>query len=329
MWKYIVRRFAYMVFTVWVISIISFVVIQLPPGDFVTDLVSQMIAGGAREIPPEYEEAMRELYGLNQPMYMQYFKWMRNILLKWDFGYSYIYKKNTVELVGERLPLTLAVSISSVLFIWIVALPIGIYSAVKQYSISDYTFTFLGFIGLATPNFLLALIFMFISYKYFGQAMIGLFSQKFAEAPWSFAKFLDLLKHLWIPVIIVGTSGTAGLIRTMRANLLDELNKPYVETARAKGLSEMKLLWKYPVRHALNPFVSTIGLTLPGLISGAALTAIVLNLPTAGPILLGSLMSQDMYVAASFILLLSALTVIGIFISDLLLAWLDPRIRLE
>jgi peptide/nickel transport system permease protein len=329
MWKYLLRRFAYMAFTVWVISVISFVVIQLPPGDFVTNLMSQMLASGASEIPTDFEESMRELYGLNQPMYVQYFKWVRNIFLKGDFGYSYVYRKDTAELIGERLPLTLAVSSASVLFIWIVALPIGIYSAVKQYSVSDYTFTFLGFIGLATPNFLLALIFMFISYRYFGQAMIGLFSQQFADAPWSFAKFVDLLKHLWIPVIIVGTSGTAGLIRTMRANLLDELNKPYVETARAKGLSEAKLLWKYPVRHALNPFVSTVGLTLPGLISGAALTAIVLNLPTAGPILLGSLMSQDMYVAASFILLLSVLTVIGIFISDFLLAWLDPRIRLE
>jgi peptide/nickel transport system permease protein len=318
-----------MIFTVWVISVIAFVVIQLPPGDFVTTMVSEMMAGGRQEISPEYEIAMREMYGLNQPMYVQYLKWMRNILFKGDFGYSYIYRRDTVELIGERLPLTLAVSISSILFIWIVALPIGIYSAVKQYSLTDYTVTFLGFIGLATPNFLLALIFMYISYKYFGQAMIGLFSQQFAEAPWSWAKFFDLLKHLWIPVIIVGTSGTAGLIRTMRANLLDELNKPYVETARAKGLPEGRLLWKYPVRHALNPFISTIGFTLPTLVSGAALTAIVLNLPTAGPILLGSLMSQDMYVAASFILLLSSLTVIGVFISDLLLVWLDPRIRLE
>jgi peptide/nickel transport system permease protein len=329
MWKYLLRRFAYMVFTVWIISIISFVVIQLPPGDFVTNLVSQMIAGGAREIPPEFEESMRELYGLNQPMYVQYFKWLRNIVFKGNFGYSFIYRRDTVDLIGERMPLTIVVSLASVIFVWVVALPIGIYSAVKQYSLSDYTFTFLGFLGLATPNFLLALIFMFISYRYFGQAMVGLFSPEFADAAWSLGKFWDLLKHLWIPVVIIGTSGTAGLIRTMRANLLDELNKPYVETARAKGLSEARLLWKYPVRHAMNPFISTIGLTLPALVSGEALTAIVLNLPTAGPILLGSLMSQDMYVAASFILLLSVLTVVGIFISDLLLAWLDPRIRLE
>ncbi|MCB0128777.1 MAG: ABC transporter permease, partial [Caldilineaceae bacterium] len=220
-------------------------------------------------------------------------------------------------------------SLSTFLFVWIVSLPIGIFSAVRKYSIGDYIATFLGFIGLATPDFLLALIFLFLSYKYLGQAMIGLFSQQYMDAPWSLARFGDMLQHLWIPVIIIGTAGTAGLIRTMRANLLDELNKPYVETARSKGVSETRLLLKYPVRHAMNPFIATIGWVLPGLISGEALVSIVLNLPTSGPVLLNALITQDMYVAAGFILMLCTLTVIGTFISDLLLAWLDPRIRLE
>jgi peptide/nickel transport system permease protein len=231
-------------------------------------------------------------------------------------------------MIIERLPMSFALSFSSMIFVWVVALPIGIYSAVRKYSLGDYVFSFIGFIGLAVPNFLLALICLFVSYKFFGQAMIGLFSEKFSDAPWSGAKVLDLLKHIWVPMIIVGVGGTAGMIRTMRANLLDELNKPYVDTARAKGLAEARLLWKYPVRHALNPFISTIGWALPGLVSGEAIVSMVLNLPTAGPLILSSLLSQDMYVASGFILLLSALTVIGTFISDIALALLDPRIRL-
>lgn len=329
MWKYLARRVVFMMFTMVFISLVTFAIIQLPPGDFVTNLVSQMISSGAGEVSPEFEASMRRLYGLDQPVYIQYFKWLRNIFTKGEFGYSFIYRRDAVDLILERMPLTLALSVSSLLFVWVTAFPIGIYSAVKQYSWGDYVVTFLGFLGMATPNFILALIFMYISYRYFGKATIGLFSPELADAPWSLAKFVDLLKHLWIPMIIVGTAGTAGLIRTMRANLLDELNKPYVETARAKGLSETRLLLKYPVRHALNPFVSTIGLALPGLISGAALTAIVLNLPTAGPVLLTAQLSQDLYVAASFFLAISALTLIGLLISDLLLAWLDPRIRLE
>jgi peptide/nickel transport system permease protein len=318
-----------MVFTLFVISLISFAVIQLPPGDYVTSLISQMASQGAGNISPEFEAEMRALYGLNQPIYVQYFKWMRNILTRGYFGYSFVYKRDAINLIVERLPMSFALSFSSFIFVWVVALPIGVYSAVHQYSVVDYLFSFIGFIGVAVPNFLLALIFLYLSYKVFDQAMIGLFSQELADAPWSWAKFVDLLKHLWIPVIIIGTGGTAGLIRTMRANLLDELNKPYVETARSKGLSENRLLIKYPLRHALNPFVSTIGWTLPGLVSGEAIVSMVLNLPTAGPILLGALRAQDMYVAAGFVLLLSTLTVIGTFISDLLLAWVDPRIRLQ
>jgi len=329
MWVYIIRRIGYMIFTIFVVSLIAFAVIQLPPGDYVTTMVSQMLGSGAREVPPEFEAALREQYGLNQPMYVQYYKWMRNILVHGNFGYSFIYKRDTVDLIVERLPLTFVLSFSTFLFVWIVSLPIGVFSAVRKYSIGDYFVTFFGFIGLATPDFLLALIFLFFSYKYMGQAMIGLFSQEFMDAAWSWPRFVDMLKHLWIPVIIIGTSGTAGLIRTMRANLLDELNKPYVETARAKGVSEARLLMKYPVRHAMNPFIATIGWALPGLISGEALVSIVLNLPTSGPVLLNALITQDMYVAAGFILVLCTLTVIGTFVSDLLLVWLDPRIRLE
>lgn len=329
MWKYIARRSIYMLFTIWVVSMIAFAVIQLPPGDYVTTMVSQMLGSGAKEIPPEFEAQLRAQYGLDQPMYVQYFKWMRNILLHGEFGYSFIYKRDAADLIVERLPLTLALSLSTFIFVWVVSLPIGIFSAVRKYSVGDYIATFLGFIGLATPDFLLALIFLFLSYKYLGQAMIGLFSQQYMDAPWSLARFGDMLQHLWIPVIIIGTAGTAGLIRTMRANLLDELNKPYVETARSKGVSETRLLLKYPVRHAMNPFIATIGWALPGLISGEALVSIVLNLPTSGPVLLNALITQDMYVAAGFILMLCTLTVIGTFISDILLAWLDPRIRLE
>lgn len=329
MWKYLFRRTLYMLFTVWVISIISFAVIQLPPGDYVTSLVSQMVSLGGREMTPAYEQQLRELYGLNQPVYVQYLKWVKNIIFEGKFGYSFVYRRDAVELITERMPMTFALSFSSFLLVWIIALPIGVYSAVRQYSIGDYIFTFLGFIGLAVPSFLLALIFLLVSQKVFGQAMIGLFSSEFADAPWSWGKLLDMLQHLWIPAMLIGLGGTAGLIRTMRANLLDELNKPYVETARAKGLSEARLLFKYPVRHALNPFVSTIGWTLPGLVAGEVIVAIVLNLPTSGPVLYRALQSQDMYVAAGFILLLSTLTVIGTFISDVLLAVLDPRLRLE
>jgi len=329
MWKYLLRRSLYMLFTVWVISIISFAAIQLPPGDFVTNLVNQMISSGGRELTPEFEAQLRDLYGLNQPMYVQYYKWMRNILTKGDFGWSFVYRRDAKELIVERMPMTFALSFGSFILVWVLALPIGIYSAVNQYSIGDYFFTFLGFIGLAVPSFLLALIFLFVSQRYFGQAMIGLFSSEFADAPWSWAKLFDMFKHLWIPVLLIGLGGTAGLIRTMRANLLDELNKPYVETARSKGLTETKLLIKYPLRHALNPFISTIGWTLPGLIAGEVIVAIVLNLPTSGPVLYAALQQQDMYVAAGFILLLSILTVIGTFISDVLLAVLDPRIRLQ
>lgn len=329
MWKYIARRFTYMIFTVWVISLVSFVVIQLPPGDYVSSMIARLIASGQGKITPDFEQQMREMYGFNKPIYIQYLSWVKNIVLHGNFGYSFIYLRDAKTMLFERLPMSFTLSISSMFFVWAVALPIGVYSAVRKYSLGDYFFTFIGFIGLAVPNFLLALLVLFMTYKYMGQAMIGLFSEQYAAAPWSFGKVLDLFKHIWVPMIIIGVGGTAGMIRTMRANLLDELNKPYVDTARSKGLSERRLLWKYPVRHALNPFVSTLGWALPGLVSGEAIVSIVLNLPTSGPVILDSLMKQDMYVASGFILLLSTLTVIGTFVSDVLLALLDPRIRME
>lgn len=329
MWKYLLKRTLYAVFTIWVITLISFAVIQLPPGDYVTTLMGQMNRVSGVTLTPEYREQLRQMYGLDEPMYVQYYKWITNIIFKGKFGESFVYRRDAVELITERLPMTFTLSFFSLLLIWLIALPIGIYSAVRQYSLGDYVATFIGFIGLAVPNFLLALICMFITYKYFGQAMIGLFSPNLADAPWSWAKFTDLLQHLWIPVVVIGLGGTAGLIRTMRANLLDELKKPYVETARAKGLSELKLLLKYPVRHAMNPFISTIGWILPSLVAGEVIVAIVLNLPTSGPILYQALQAQDQYVAAGFILVLSVLTVVGTFVSDILLALLDPRIRLE
>lgn len=327
MLQYIVRRTLLMIPTIIAISVVAFIIIQLPPGDYLTSLVATMATQG-EQIEQSSLEALKVRYGLGQPVYVQYFKWVWGIL-HGDFGQSFEWNKPVSDLIWDRLALTFVLSLSTLLFTWIVAFPIGIYSAVRQYSLGDYVFTFLGFIGLATPNFLLALVLMYISFKYFNQSVGGLFSPEFVEAPWSWAKVWDLLKHLWIPMIILGTSGTAGLIRIMRANLLDELHKPYVVTARAKGLPERKLILKYPVRVALNPFVSTVGWTLPSLVSGSAIVSVVLSLPTTGPLLLRALMAQDMYLAGSFILMLSILTVIGTLISDILLAWLDPRIRFQ
>lgn len=327
MWKYLLRRLSYAMVTLFVISVLSFGVIQLPPGDYVTNLMNNLKATGGK-VTPEYEQRMRDMYGFGDPFVVQYFKWIRGIVVYGNFGHSYIYKTDAKTIILERLPFSAVMSLASFLLIWAIALPLGIYAAVKKYTVFDYSASFVSFIGLAIPNFVLALVALYLSYKVFGRAAIGLFSDEFKDAPWSIARIVDLLKHLWIPAIVVGLSGIAGLVQTMRANLLDELNKPYVSTARSKGLAESKLLWKYPVRVALNPFVSTIGYMLPALISGEAIVSIVLNLPTAGPIMYTALMQQDQYVAAGFILLLSTLTIIGTFISDLLLAALDPRIRL-
>jgi peptide/nickel transport system permease protein len=327
MLQFAVRRILYMILTLFIVSILSFVIIQLPPGDYLTTVVTNMRASG-ETIDEAILAAMEQRYGLNQPMHVQYWKWISGILLRGDFGQSFEWNQPVSTLIWGRLLLTFTMSLATLLFTWLVAFPVGIFSAVRQYSIGDYVATVIGYIGLAIPDFLLALVLMYVAFKVFNQSVGGLFSPAYTDAPWSWAKVWDLLKHLWIPVIIIGTGGTAGLIRVMRANLLDELHKPYVTTARAKGMTEFRLILKYPVRMALNPFVSTVGWTLPILVSGSAVVSIVLALPTTGPLLLRALMSQDMYLAGSFIMLLSVLTVIGTFISDILLAWLDPRIRL-
>lgn len=329
MTKYVLKRLLYIAPLMFLISILVFITIQLPPGDYVTSMIEQMRNQQGTNWTPQFEESMRNRYGLNEPLLVQYGKWIGNIVLHGDFGYSFQNNAPSQQIIWDRLPLTLVVALSSFIFTWIVALPIGIYSAVKQYSIGDYVFSFIGFIGLATPGFLIALVMMYLTFQWRGESLSGLFSTEYKDAPWSVDRVIDLLKHLWIPMIIVGTAGAAGLIRIMRANLLDELHKPYVETARAKGLPEWRLLFKYPLRHAMNPFVSTIGWTLPALVAGEAIVSIVLNLPTTGPVLLQALKVQDMYVAGGFLLVLSLLTIVGTLLSDILLAWLDPRIRYE
>ncbi|RYE86797.1 MAG: ABC transporter permease [Hyphomicrobiales bacterium] len=326
MLRYVIKRLLYMIPTLFGMSIIAFLIIQLPPGDYITSMIASMSDSGQNADPAQIE-ALRRAYGFDDPIWLQYVKWIWGILSRGDFGYSFEWNRPVAELIWERMGSTLSISLAALLFVWAVSLPIGIYSAVRRHSIGDYTFTFLGFLGLAIPNFILALTLMYVAYKYMGQSVGGLYSPEYVNAPWSWNKLLDLLAHLWIPIIVIGTNGTAALIRILRANLTDELNKPYMITARAKGLPEYRAVMKYPVRIALNPFVSAIGWVLPELISGVTITAIVLNLPTAGPLLLRALISQDMYLAGSFILLMGVLTLIGMLISDLLLAVLDPRIR--
>ena len=325
MLAYIIRRILTMIPILIAISIITFIIIQLPPGDFLTDYIAELQESGEMVDQSELE-ALKHRWGLDQPAYMQYLHWAWNFL-HGDFGYSFEWDKPVSELIGQRLGLTVLISVATLIFTWVVSVPIGIYSAVRQYSWMDHFLTFVGFIGLATPNFLFALVLLWVSYAYLGMSVGGLFSPQFQDAAWSLAKVWDLLKHLWIPVVIVGTAHTAKFIRIIRGNLLDELKKQYVTTARAKGLPEVHLILKYPVRVAINPLVSTIGWTLPELVSGIAITAVVLNLPTTGPLLLKALLSQDMHLAGSFIMLLSILTVVGTLLSDILLAWVDPRIR--
>lgn len=325
---YILRRVLYMIPTVILISIVAFGIIQLPPGDFLTTMVSQFADEGGT-IAQEEIARLRQMYALDRPIYVQYFRWISGIVTQGDFGMSFQYNMAVENLIWSRLGLTFVMSLTTTVFIWFVALPVGIYSAIKQYSIGDYVATTVGFLGLATPNFLLALIFMYIAHTYFGQSVGGLFSPEFVDAPWSFARVIDMFSKLWIPVIVLGTAGTAGLIRHTRANLLDELKKPYVITARAKGLKERTVIMRYPVRIALNFFVSAQANILVTLVSGAAIVSVVLNLPTTGPMLLGALRNQDMFLAASFILMLSTLNVVSTLISDIALAWIDPRIRYQ
>ena len=316
----------YMIVILVLISVVSFAIIELPPGDFLTYYIADMQSQGHLFDDAE-EAALRKLYGLDIPPYLRFFKWFWRIL-HLEFGVSMSQNRPVKDLLAERLPLTVAISLLTLIFTYVVAIPIGIYSATHQYSITDYGFTVGGFIGLATPNFLLALILMFLAYRYFGLSIGGLFSPEYMAESWSFAKFIDLLKHLPIPIIVVGTAGTAELIRIMRGCLLDELEKQYVITARTKGLSEIRLLFKYPVKVSLNPIISRISWVLPQIFSGAAITAIVLSLPTVGPLLYTALLAQDMYLAGSLVLMLSFFTVIGTFLSDILLVMMDPRIRI-
>ncbi len=324
---YLIKRTAYGLLTIFAVSILSFVIIQLPPGDYVTSYIASLEAQGD-QMSAEEAQAIREYFGLGQPMYIQYGKWMWQIL-HGNFGLSFQYRIPVAEVIGERLFLTVILALGSVIFIWVTAIPIGIYSAVRQYSLGDYVATTVGFIGLAVPDFLLALVLMYVAWDRFGLSVGGLFSPEYAMAPWSMGRVIDLLKHMIIPIIVLGTAGTASQIRITRANLLDELRKPYVTTARAKGLNEWRLILKYPVRLALNPIISLTAYILPFIVSGSVIVSVVLSLPTVGPVLLRSLLSQDMFLAGAIILLIGVMTVIGTFISDILLALVDPRVRLQ
>jgi peptide/nickel transport system permease protein len=324
---YIGRRALLAVFTVWAISVLSFTIIQLPPGDYVTSYIAQMASMGS-VVSDEEAQQLRIQYGLGQPYYIQYLKWMKLVVVG-EFGQSMEWRRPVIEVIGDRIWLTVVVSIAALILTWALALPIGIYSAVRQYSIGDYAATFIGFIGLAVPNFLLALVILYFGFTLFNAHIGGLFSPEFQDAPWSASRAWDLAKHLPVPALILGLAGTAQQIRIMRANLLDELRKPYVVTARSKGLTEARVIVKYPVRVALNPFASTIGYTLPYIVSGSIIVSLVLSLPTVGPLLLKALIAQDMFLAGTIVLLLGVMTVIGTLISDILLVWIDPRIRLE
>ena len=326
MWRFIGMRALNVIPTLIAITIVAFFVIQLPPGDFLTTQVQALEAQG-QSVDPAFVEALRARYGIGEPFWVQYGKWIGNIITAGDFGLSFEFQRPVSQLIMERLPLTLLLGISTLLVTWLIALPAGVYSAIKQRKAPDYVISTLGFIALATPNFLAALLLAYFGFAVFGQSVGGLFSPEYVNAPWSWAKAGDLLAHMWIPVVILSLAGTAGIIRTMRANMLDDLNKPYVTTARAKGMTEGRLIRKYPVRIALNPFVSTAGWQLPQLFDGEVVVAVVLSLGTVGPLLLDALRSQDMYLAGGILLIVAVLTVIGTLLSDILLAVVDPRVR--
>ncbi len=327
---FIVRRFLLGVFALWVISIISFFVVTLPPGDFVDDYVANLVgeAGQGTPAADALEEQLRIEYGLDAPVWFQYLKWMSKVV-RGDLSFSVEFNRPVREVIWDKLPLTIIVAGTTILFTWTMAIPLGIYAAVRHRTIEDYSLTFVGFIGLAIPDFLLALAFLWIGWFYFDLSIGGLFTREYITAPWSGGKVVDMLAHLWIPVIVLGTAGTASLLRIMRANLLDELRKPYVVTARAKGLKEWRVIIKYPVRVALNPIVSLVGYLLPALISGSIIVSVILALPLIGPLLLRALLAEDLFMAAGIVLVLGALTIIGTFISDILLVFVDPRIRME
>ena len=324
---YFTRRILFGLLTIFAVSILSFAIIQLPPGDYVTSYIASLEAQGD-EVSAEEAASLRAHFGLGQPIYVQYGKWMWQIL-QGNLGTSFQYKIPVTHVIGERLFLTVVLALGSLVFIWVTAIPIGIYSAVRQYSLTDYAATTIGFMGLAIPDFLLALVLMYLAWDWFDFSIGGLFSPEYAAAPWSAGRVIDLLQHMIIPIIVLGTAGTASLIRITRANLLDELRKPYVVTARAKGLSEWQIVFKYPVRLALNPIISLTAYILPFLVSGSIIVSVVLSLPTLGPVLLRSLLSQDMFLAGAIILMIGVMTVIGTLLSDILLGLVDPRVRLE
>jgi peptide/nickel transport system permease protein len=326
--RFILRRVLLMVPTLFLISIVSFAIIQAPPGDYLTTVVSNLASQG--DVVDDARLAqLKAQYGLGQPFIVQYWKWISGIVMHGDFGQSFLWNRPVVQLLEQRVPLTVTIAIVTLLFTWVVAFPIGLYSAVKQYSIGDYIFTTVGFIGLALPNFMIALVLLWVFQTYFGISAGGIQSPQYQDSAWNLGRVLDLLSHMWVPIVVIGTAGTAGLIRILRANLLDELRKPYVVAGRARGMPERKLITKYPLRVAMNPFFSTVGWILPGLVGGEIIVAQVLSLQTTGPLLVDSLKAQDMYLAGSIIFILSVLTVIGTLISDILLAWLDPRVRLR
>lgn len=327
MLPFLLRRLATMVVTLIVISMLVFVIIQLPEGDYLTTYIADLQAQG-ENVDPKKIEFLRKQYGLDQPVVLQYVYWVTG-LVQGDLGYSFEFDKPVATVVGDRLWLSMILNFATVLFIYLVAFPIGVYSATHKYSTGDYGITLLGFLGIATPNFLLALILLYLANVWFGTSIGGLMAPKYIDQPWTLGKILSVLEHLWVPVLVIGLSGTAGMIRRLRANLLDELQKQYVTTGRAKGLTEGRLLIKYPLRMSLNPFISDIGSLLPQIVSGSVIVSAVMSLPTTGPMLLDSLRSQDMYLAGSFLMFLALLTVVGMFVSDVALALLDPRIRLE
>jgi peptide/nickel transport system permease protein len=328
MLRFVLHRLLGMAVTLWLVSVVAFVVIQLPPGDYAEAYLTEKLQSGAIVTQEELAQ-MRRFLGIDRPWHEQYFAWFSNIVLRGNFGHSFEWKRPVIDVIAERLPFTLALAFATLGFMYAVALPIGIYSAVRQYSITDHTFAFIGYVGLATPNFLLALVLMYLGQQWYGQSVGGLLSPQFEEAPWSWAKFVDFLQHLWVPVIVLGTAGTAFLVRSMRALMLDELGKMYVVAARAAGLSPLRLLIKYPVRMALNPIVATLGWRLTFVISGAPIVGVVMSLPDTGPLFLHSLLNQDMPLAGAMVFIYCALTILGTFVSDVLLVLLDPRIKMS
>lgn len=323
--RYVIRRLIIFFPLLLVISVLSFIIIQLPPGNYVETYVRVLELRG-NSLDENQIQALYVRYGLNRPVYMQYFVWMKGFL-RGDMGHSFTYNRPIAEIIGERIPKTILISLLALLVTWIMAIPIGIYSAIRQYSIFDHFFTASGFIGLAIPNFLFALVLMYVVFDTTGYPIQGLFSPMYENAPWSIARFVDMLKNIWLPILVLATAGMAGLIRILRATLLDEIKKQYVVTARAKGMEERKLIFKYPVRVAINPIVSTIGWMLPAIIGGEVIVSKVLNLKTVGPALFDAIQNKDMYLAGGIIMLLSFFTIFGTLISDIMLAWLDPRIR--